>query len=77
MSAKGRIGLREIPFGFNDWDVETVCIYCTGHIDPVKFLEMVRSFSASDAPRLSKRQRAARGFCCLIMAGTGRRAAGH
>jgi len=44
------IGLREIDYGVNDWDAEQVCIYCTGHIDPAKFLEMVRSFSASDAP---------------------------
>ncbi|CAB4184718.1 hypothetical protein UFOVP1122_26 [uncultured Caudovirales phage] len=45
------IGLREIGYGVNDWDAEQTCIYVTGHIEPERFLEMVRAFSASDVPQ--------------------------
>lgn len=45
-----KLKLREIPFGTPINDPDGYCIYTNGHVDPVAFLEAVRSMKGSNVP---------------------------
>ncbi len=42
--------IKEIPFGTPIDDPDGYCIYTNGHVDPVAFVEAVKSMQASEVP---------------------------
>jgi hypothetical protein len=48
--ANRKLKLKEIPFGAPIDDPGGYCIYANGHIDPLAFLDAVRSMKSSETP---------------------------